>query len=73
MRRKGGNEKHPTPIPFPSTLKNREITETDLLRSLDLLFGTYSNIRAVSGRRTERELDLKGKVGPSNFARLIQP
>jgi hypothetical protein len=39
--------------PYP--LINREITETDLLQSLDLRFGTHSTIRAGSGRRTERD------------------
>src|SRR5262245_17013408 len=36
-------------------LLNREITGTDLLRSLGLLLGTQSNIRAVSGPQTERD------------------
>jgi hypothetical protein len=43
-------------------LINRKTTGADLLVSLDLLLGTHSDIRAVSGRRTERELDLKRKV-----------
>jgi len=36
-------------------LINRGITGTDLLQYLDLLFGTQSDISAVSGLRTERD------------------